>query len=202
MDCAVCLGYYEDPRNLECSHSFCFSCLKLLVKNGKIECPACRETHEIPDVDRLKKNYPLVSLIEEKKAKEAQIEKKAKEAVNESKQNISKVTDFNTSKVNMINVSNINENKQEKIFVNVEYIPRAYPELPVIGASQTVNVSRNKKCCECSKCKNCCSASCKQNCKSGCYKFCKFFAFKRPNSKSWVFFVGFLFIFFPFVWVI
>ena len=108
MNCDICLQYYEDPRNLECSHSFCLSCLKLLLKNGKIECPKCRATHGIPNVDHLKKNYSLASLIEEIKAKEAQIKKKAKKTVNESKQNISKVTDFNTSMVDMMNVCDIN----------------------------------------------------------------------------------------------
>ena len=39
VTCAICLDYYQDPRLLPCSHTFCFQCIEKLVKNGSFNCP-------------------------------------------------------------------------------------------------------------------------------------------------------------------
>ncbi|CAD5229222.1 unnamed protein product [Bursaphelenchus okinawaensis] len=43
--CSVCLDTYEEPRLLDCGHSFCFKCLEGLLPQGienGVKCPICR----------------------------------------------------------------------------------------------------------------------------------------------------------------
>ena len=66
--CHVC---FEDqtkrtPRLLSCHHSFCQDCIKKLVKQGKVECPTCRNTTPIAegDVTKLPMNFMLIKMKE------------------------------------------------------------------------------------------------------------------------------------------
>ena len=48
--CPVCFELYtktgkQIPRLLPCSHTLCHSCTVTLIKNGKLECPTCRQVH-------------------------------------------------------------------------------------------------------------------------------------------------------------
>ena len=48
----ICRELYDHqnlfPRLLSCSHSFCTSCLKNLLKNNSISSPDCRKTASVP----------------------------------------------------------------------------------------------------------------------------------------------------------
>ena len=51
LSCQVCFEEFEEdgnhiPKLLPCTHTVCESCIKQLIKNNKLECPECRETHE------------------------------------------------------------------------------------------------------------------------------------------------------------
>ena len=51
LSCQVCFEEFEEdgnhiPRLLPCTHTVCETCIKQLIKNNKLECPECRETHE------------------------------------------------------------------------------------------------------------------------------------------------------------
>jgi hypothetical protein len=35
VTCPICLELFDDPRLLDCTHSFCVKCLALIVKPGK-----------------------------------------------------------------------------------------------------------------------------------------------------------------------
>jgi hypothetical protein len=39
LTCAICSDYYQDPRLLPCSHTFCFQCIEKSIKNGGFNCP-------------------------------------------------------------------------------------------------------------------------------------------------------------------
>lgn len=50
--CGICTREYDEeshvPRVLPCLHTFCQQCLKKLVKNQYIDCPLCKQRHELP----------------------------------------------------------------------------------------------------------------------------------------------------------
>ncbi len=41
ITCVICLKYFDDPRILPCSHTYCLQCIKQMAsaKNGQFECP-------------------------------------------------------------------------------------------------------------------------------------------------------------------
>lgn len=45
VTCAICVDYFEDARQLSCSHSFCLACLVSFQsdKHGSSPCPTCRK---------------------------------------------------------------------------------------------------------------------------------------------------------------
>ncbi|KAG8581113.1 hypothetical protein GDO81_007553 [Engystomops pustulosus] len=78
MTCSVCLSVYEDPRILQCSHSFCRKCLENLIRSsesylwrlsmGRLKCPACRGITDIPTgVQSLPVNFALKAIVEKYK---------------------------------------------------------------------------------------------------------------------------------------
>ena len=40
--CAVCFETLEDAKLLPCHHTFCGTCVRRLIKSGKIRCPTCQ----------------------------------------------------------------------------------------------------------------------------------------------------------------
>ncbi|XP_056419162.1 tripartite motif-containing protein 59 [Hyla sarda] len=79
MTCSVCLSMYDDPRILQCSHSFCRKCLEHLMKSsdsylwrlslGRLKCPACRGFTDVPTgVHSLPVNFALKSIVEKYKS--------------------------------------------------------------------------------------------------------------------------------------
>ena len=67
ISCAICLEKFKHPRNLDCGHSYCTTCLHLIKLNDEIVCPLCR--HITSFNNRLLIDLPvnniLVSLIDE-----------------------------------------------------------------------------------------------------------------------------------------
>ncbi len=56
LTCQFCLGLLDDPRMLECLHSYCKRCIEALeLKNlpSSYKCPECQETFKIPDINQL-----------------------------------------------------------------------------------------------------------------------------------------------------
>ena len=51
LSCHICLEEFAEtgdqiPRLLQYTHTLCESCIKRLIKDSKLECPACRSKHE------------------------------------------------------------------------------------------------------------------------------------------------------------
>ena len=87
MECSVCLNDWDAvkciPKMLACGHSFCQKCLHdlLKVKRGQatLVCPTCMLEHSFSggksDVDKLIKNFTLISLSESHCKHQAQLRK-------------------------------------------------------------------------------------------------------------------------------
>lgn len=43
LTCPICCEIFADPVLLQCSHSFCRSCLERCLDRGLRECPVCRK---------------------------------------------------------------------------------------------------------------------------------------------------------------
>lgn len=68
ISCAICLEKFKHPRNLDCGHSFCTTCLHMIKINKEIVCPLCRKITSLNSgkllID-LPLNNILVSIIDE-----------------------------------------------------------------------------------------------------------------------------------------
>ncbi|XP_038062337.1 tripartite motif-containing protein 2-like [Patiria miniata] len=72
LECSICQERYQQPKILECLHSFCEQCL-LKYRSTKhegstaIPCPLCRQETKLPEtgVKGLKTNFHLIGLVEE-----------------------------------------------------------------------------------------------------------------------------------------
>jgi hypothetical protein len=56
ISCPICLEYYKHPRNLNCGHSFCTTCLHLIKINEEIVCPLCRT------ITKFNQSFTLIDL--------------------------------------------------------------------------------------------------------------------------------------------
>ena len=69
LKCPSCANRFHHPKVLPCLHSFCLSpCLEKLAsgKGGSLECPICKERHDIPKdgVTKFPTNFTLQNLSE------------------------------------------------------------------------------------------------------------------------------------------
>lgn len=75
--CAICLDFLEEPKLLQCAHSFCRKCLVELVvlpraldeeevRVGRVQCPNCRDYTSVlgGDVSTLRTNFKLANMVE------------------------------------------------------------------------------------------------------------------------------------------
>ena len=51
--CPMCIGIFDNPRSLQCLHSYCENCLSGLLRasavNDSIDCPECRVQTAVPE---------------------------------------------------------------------------------------------------------------------------------------------------------
>ncbi len=72
LTCRICLSTFTDPRILDCTHSYCLTCLQNLETqpledvdlSSQLKCPICREITSLNEMgaDGLKRNFTLKSL--------------------------------------------------------------------------------------------------------------------------------------------
>ncbi|XP_038074707.1 E3 ubiquitin-protein ligase TRIM56-like [Patiria miniata] len=71
LECSICSYRYEQPKLLDCLHSFCLMCLHELrqrqePESTKLPCPLCRQDTTLKgDVAALPDNFTLGALVEE-----------------------------------------------------------------------------------------------------------------------------------------
>jgi hypothetical protein len=67
ITCPVCLKHFDDPRMLQCSHTFCFQCIQQMTSqnNGLLECPKRDGTKvEGNDINELPLNKAVRNLVQ------------------------------------------------------------------------------------------------------------------------------------------
>ncbi|XP_033624464.1 E3 ubiquitin-protein ligase TRIM71-like [Asterias rubens] len=72
LECSICCTRYNQPKNLDCSHSYCLKCLQELKKTqnpdtNKLKCPLCQKETILPldGMTGLQSNYLLIAMVEE-----------------------------------------------------------------------------------------------------------------------------------------
>jgi len=69
-ECFVCCETFIDPRQMPCSHTYCFKCIGVFSRDrlpgDEVPCPLCRTNFTIPDdgIGSLPKNYFVQQLID------------------------------------------------------------------------------------------------------------------------------------------
>ncbi|XP_033123788.1 tripartite motif-containing protein 3-like [Anneissia japonica] len=67
LECTICFKRLQNPKSLNCLHSFCLACLEDWVKkNGKLTCPTCSRSYPIPTggIQKLPPNTFIDNLLE------------------------------------------------------------------------------------------------------------------------------------------
>ncbi|XP_033112391.1 tripartite motif-containing protein 2-like, partial [Anneissia japonica] len=67
LECAICFKRLQNPKSLNCQHSYCLACLEDWVKKkGKLTCPTCTKSFPIPEggLQKLPPNTFLNNLLE------------------------------------------------------------------------------------------------------------------------------------------
>lgn len=69
--CPICCSFFEDPRVLLCSHSFCKKCLEGLLEGNRgpafrapLKCPTCRKESPHNGANSLQINYSLRDIVD------------------------------------------------------------------------------------------------------------------------------------------
>ncbi|XP_033109914.1 E3 ubiquitin-protein ligase TRIM56-like [Anneissia japonica] len=67
LECTICFKRLQNPKSLNCLHSFCLACLEDWVKTkGKLICPTCSKSYPIPEggLQKLPPNTFINNLLE------------------------------------------------------------------------------------------------------------------------------------------
>ncbi|KAK4317956.1 hypothetical protein Pmani_011012 [Petrolisthes manimaculis] len=64
-ECGICFTLFDDierrPRTLPCGHTFCTSCLIVLLETKNLTCPSCRVKHQTTTINKI----PISYIVEE-----------------------------------------------------------------------------------------------------------------------------------------
>lgn len=62
LDCGICMHVLENPKQLNCGHTFCEECIKGAIQAsniiGGLDCPYCRDRTIIP-INGLSTNFVI-----------------------------------------------------------------------------------------------------------------------------------------------
>ncbi|XP_033112143.1 tripartite motif-containing protein 2-like [Anneissia japonica] len=67
LECAICLSRFQQPKTLNCMHTYCLQCIQKWVEtHGKMKCPTCGQEHDITkgDLKNLASNTMISKLLE------------------------------------------------------------------------------------------------------------------------------------------
>ncbi|XP_033109893.1 E3 ubiquitin-protein ligase TRIM71-like [Anneissia japonica] len=67
LECTICFKRLQNPKSLNCLHSFCLACLEdWVMTKGKLTCPTCSKSYPLPEggLQKLQPNTFLNNLLE------------------------------------------------------------------------------------------------------------------------------------------
>ncbi|KAK4307294.1 hypothetical protein Pmani_020956 [Petrolisthes manimaculis] len=78
-ECGICFTLFDDierrPRTLPCGHTFCTSCLIVLLETKNLTCPSCRVKHRTTTINKI----PICYIVEEMVRHQQQMLRKQKQ---------------------------------------------------------------------------------------------------------------------------
>ncbi|KAK4311233.1 hypothetical protein Pmani_017248 [Petrolisthes manimaculis] len=84
-ECGICFTLFDDierrPRTLPCGHTFCTSCLIVLLETKNLTCPSCRVKHRTTTINKI----PICYIVEEMIRHQQQMLRKQKQMLRHNK---------------------------------------------------------------------------------------------------------------------
>ncbi|KAK4322097.1 hypothetical protein Pmani_007150 [Petrolisthes manimaculis] len=66
-ECGICFTLFDDierrPRTLPCGHTFCTSCLIVLLETKNLTCPSCRVKHRTTTINKIPISYTIEEIL-------------------------------------------------------------------------------------------------------------------------------------------
>ncbi|KAK4303628.1 hypothetical protein Pmani_024372 [Petrolisthes manimaculis] len=66
-ECGICFTLFDDierrPRTLPCGHTFCTSCLIVLLETKNLTCPSCRVKHRTTTINKIPISYIVEEMV-------------------------------------------------------------------------------------------------------------------------------------------
>lgn len=100
LECAICCELLIDPRNLECSHTFCMACLLRLYQTkqadfNSVDCPLCRHVTclEEGDLSSLQPNVDLQTAVKSLEKKNDSLKERVEARLNMLLEYVSLIND-------------------------------------------------------------------------------------------------------------
>ncbi|KAK4313645.1 hypothetical protein Pmani_015017 [Petrolisthes manimaculis] len=70
-ECGICFTLFDDierrPRTLPCGHTFCTSCLIVLLETKNLTCPSCRVKHQTTTINKIPISYTIEEILRQQK---------------------------------------------------------------------------------------------------------------------------------------
>ena len=140
VTCELCQNYYADPRQISCSHSFCYDCLlgRFDEQSLTLICPKCNKLHQFSSLEQFERRCMLDGLLAS--------------MVTQYKKNQSRLPPgFPSRPSSITSVSTLNQSSSERSTPSqrsTSTVPQAKPSSTVTAKCQLCNNRRELTVCE------------------------------------------------------
>jgi len=174
VTCGVCQSYYSDPRQIPCSHSFCFDCIlgRFDEETLILVCPDCQKAHQYKSMEefqsRCMRNAVLATMVAQYKKNQSRSSNTTSRPTSTipHMSPVSSSTPIPTQFSSMINGLYSNSSTSERSSPATQIgIGRPSPVTTTSSTSTSVFIAKCQLCCvktELSLCKHCDSVICEK----------------------------------------